>query len=38
MAVDRRSTSSNVEALRLVVEQDFIPIVDCDHDGLSLVC
>jgi hypothetical protein len=28
IAMARRSTSSNVEALRLVLEQHFIPIVD----------
>jgi hypothetical protein len=37
MTVARRSTSSNVEALRLVVEQDFIPIVGRDYDGIFLV-
>ena len=31
IATARRSTSSNLEALGLVLEQDFIRIIACDH-------
>jgi len=37
MTIARRSTPSNPEVLGLVLEEDFIPIIDDDHDGLSLV-
>ena len=36
MAISRRSTPSNLEVLRPVLEGDLIAIIDGDHDGHSL--